>query len=375
MGKESLMKKSYSLFVICMILLCTVFYNPHVYGNTPRDFIDVGDNYWGKDFIDFASETGIIAGYHVEGDRYKFMPEANVTKEESMQMIYKAVTNSGLRETYNIGSKYEDLLTSNLIDKWAWECVSFGLEYDIIKVDELVGFRDDLGNAMPASREEVALWTAKAIDRKLMPATSLDYIDKHDISRENLVYIDLLNRMSIMIGDNLGKFNAKDSIRRVEFAVICTRVYDLAESPFNIDAENRSFQGVITGIDKENGKIFLTQSDGSVRLIDYEKNAQIIIDGVIEYNIDNIPRYRNLVIAWGPYNQIHMNTEVMLGEASVQNIKTLDNNCSELALRLPDGNIVYYFTDRETFIINEIRRNDDIIFIADGIIIIEILNQ
>ena len=152
-------------------------------------------------------------------------------------------------------------------------------------------------------------------------------------------------------------------------------MYDLAESPFNIDAENRSFQGVITGIDKENGKIFLTQSDGSVRLIDYEKNAQIIIDGVIEYNIDNIPRYRNLVIAWGPYNQIHMNTEVMLGEASVQNINTLDNNCSELALRLPDGNIVYYFTDRETFIINEIRRNDDIIFIADGIIIIEILNQ
>ncbi|NLY71615.1 MAG: S-layer homology domain-containing protein [Clostridiales bacterium] len=369
------MKRLYSVLIICIILLCTSFYNPHVNANSSRDFIDVSDNYWGKDFIDFASEIGIIAGYPVDGDRYKFMPEANVTKEESLQMIYKAVTNSGLRKTYDIGSKYEDLLASNMIGEWAWECVSFGLEFDIINKDELAGFRDDFGRSMPASREEVARWTARAIDRKLMPATSLDYIDKDNISKENLVYVDLLHRMSIMIGDNLGKFNAKDSIRRVEFAVICTRVYDLAESPYNIDAENRSYQGVITGIDKESGKIFLKQLDGSVRLIDYEKNAQFIIDGVTEYNIDKIPRDSNLIIAWGPYNQIHINTEVMLAEARVQNINSLDSSCSELALRLPDGNIVYYFTDRETFFINEIKKNDDIIFIADGIIIIEILNQ
>jgi hypothetical protein len=375
------MKKVSLIFVLIALLTWSVFFAPmpieivHAAGN---EFVDVAKDYWGKQFISFAADSNIIKGYALADGRYQFKPENPVTREESMQMVYQAVKNSGMRPSpiEGLSQKYEQILTTHSIAPWAWECVAYGLEYGILENDELNGFRTDAGASVSATREQVARWTAKAIDRRLMPATSLQYTDKDQITAGNEVYIDLLNRMNIMVGDNLGKFNPKSSIKRVEFAVICTRVYQLASSSYDLQQENRSYQGTITGVNATTGKIFMTLADGSAKVIEVQDKVQIVIDGEVAYNgLSKLQGSPKAIVAWGPFQQIHITTKVLLAEGTINQLNALSDTCTEIALRLSGGSIVYYFVDRETSIIDELQKGQDVIFIADGVKIIEIANQ
>ncbi|MDD4583102.1 MAG: S-layer homology domain-containing protein, partial [Eubacteriales bacterium] len=332
----------------------------------------------GRPFVDFAAEVGIINGYPMADGGLQFRPENPVSREESMQMIYKTVKNSGLGHSpdQTLSFKYEEQLISNQIAPWAWECVAYGLEYGILEKSELAGFRTDFGAPVPATRELAARWTAKALNRPLLSATSLNYIDKEQIEADNIFYVDLLKRMSIMVGDNTGRFNPKSNIKRVEFAVICTKVYDLASSPYDSNREIGYFQGTIIGVNDQKNKIYLSMTDGSIRVIDLKDNVSIVLNGEITYNgLDKIQSGRDVIIAWGPFNQVHINTKALLGEGTVLGITSLDGDSKEISIRLSDGAIVYYFLVRETFIQEEPKKGQDVMFIADGVKIIEIKKQ
>ncbi len=341
-------------------------------------FTDVREDHWGLSYIAYAAEVGIVNGYPMEDGSVQFRPDNSVSKEESMQMIYKALTNSGIGPSFSpdLPAKYETGLTEAGIAAWAWECVSYGLENGILEEAELAGFRSGNGNPAPAAREEVARWTGKAIGMRLMPATALDYGDADQIASENLIYIDLLNRTEIMIGDSTGRFNPKSPIRRVEFAVICNRVFALAEAEFDINRENRSLQGTITGINSVGSKIYLTSSDGALKVIDAEEKIQIVINGKLAYNkFNSIPTGRKAVIAWGPFGQLHIALEVVSGEAVIEQLTSVGDDCYEVELRLQNGDRVYYYIDGETSVIDEPMEGQDVIFIADGVKIIEIANK
>lgn len=117
-------------------------------------------------------------------------------------------------------------------------------------------------------------------------------------------------------------------------------------------------------------------SDGSARVVDVEDKVAIVIDGEVAYNgLSKIQSGQNAIVAWGPFNQIHISTKVLRGEATVNQIIPLSDTCTELALRVPDGSIVYYLLDGKTSIIEEPKRGQDVIFIADGVKMIEIAKQ
>ncbi len=367
------------IIAFSVLFLVTALWFPSAeetaYGASPPVFTDVPQDYWGRSYISFSAEVGIVNGYLQENGSYLFRPDNPVSKEESMQMIYKAVVNSGIGPAFSeeLPAKYENLLTEAGIAAWAWECVSYGLENDILEVGELAGFRTGSRDPAPAAREEVARWTAKAVDRELMPAIALDYTDADQIAEENLPYVDLLNRTSIMIGDSTGKFNPKASIRRVEFAVICNKVYALAEAGFDIAAENRSLRGTITSVNGVAGRIYVTTDEGASKVIHLKDKIEIVINGKLAYNgFSSIPTGRKVVLAWGPFGQIHIASEVVVGEAVINRLTSVSRDCMEMELRLNNGELVYYFIDGETSVIDKPMEGQNVIFIADGVKIIEI---
>ena len=341
------------------------------------NFTDVSQDHWGRSYVSFSAELGIVNGYPMEDGSFQFRPDNSVSKEESMQMLYKAVTNSGIGPAFTeeLLQKYETELSNAGIASWAWECVSYGLENGILEAAELTGFRTAGGDSVSAAREEVARWTGKAIGKRLMPATALDYTDADQILDENRVYVDLLNRTKIMIGDSTGKFNPKSPIRRVEFAVICNRVYALAEADFDIDSESDSMQGTITGINSMEGKIYLTSDTGALKVIHPEDKIQIVINGKLAYNnFSSIPTGKKTILAWGPFGQLHVTTEVVAGEATISRLTPVSDDCIEAELLINKGERVYYYIDGDTSIIDNPTEGEVVIFIADGIKIVEIKN-
>ncbi|HPO04562.1 MAG TPA: S-layer homology domain-containing protein [Bacillota bacterium] len=351
-----------------------------VHASSVQAFTDISADYWGQPYISFASESGIVKGYPMEDGSFKFRPDNSVSKEESMQMLYKAATNSGIGPSFSedLTAKYESRLKEAGIAYWAFECVSYGLENGILEEAELTGFRTGAGDPVPAIREEIARWTGKAIGKKLMPAIALDYADSDRIAAENKPYVDLLNRMKIMIGDDTGKFNPKSPIRRVEFAVICNRVYALSKAEFDIDAESRSLQGTISSVNSSDRNIYLSicsLGENSAKIIHLEDNIQIVINGKLSYNdLSSIPIGKKAVLAWGPYGQLHISTEVVVSKAVIGSLTPLSKECTEAELILGRGDRVYYYISGETFVIDKLMEGQGVIFIADGIKIVEIAN-
>lgn len=334
-------------------------------------FKDVAPDYWGQSFISFASGVGIIKGYPSADGNFLFKPENPVTCEEAMQMIYQAVKNSGIGPSPSkpLSSLYEKLFADKTISPWAYECVAYGLEYGILCEEELAGFC----TASEASREQVARWAAKALDMPYMPATSLPYTDKDKINKEDRIYVDLLMRMSIMVGDNSNRFNPKNSIKRVEFAVICTRIYELADKPLNIASKSQSLRGNIMSIGFIENRVYLSTAEGKAKVIDLENGAEIVYNGLTAYNgLKGIEIGKDAVIAWGPFGQVHVTTKTFLGKGRVKEVKAPAKDYSEIALLIEDGTVVYYFADRETSILNEPVAGQDVLFISDGVKILEI---
>ncbi len=371
------MKRLVNILVFCtVIVFCATFLFIPLIKETgcsaaSVNFKDVTPDYWGRPFISFASDVGIIKGYPSENGNFLFKPENPVSCEEAMQMIYQAVKNSGIGPSPSkpLSPSYEKLLSDKLISSWAHECVAYGLEYGILCEEELGGFR----TAAKATREQVARWAARALNKPYMPATSLTYADKDRIDDNDRIYIDLLMRMSVMVGDNMNRFNPKDGIKRVEFAVICTRMYDLANKPLDCALESQSLGGNIMSIGFAENRVYLSADDGNVRVIDLENEAKIVYNGLTAYNgLKGIETGKDAIIAWGPFGQVHVTTKIFLGKGKVKEVQTQAEDYIKIAVLVEDGTVVYYFADGETSILNEPIVGHDVLFISDGVKILEI---
>jgi hypothetical protein len=120
----------------------------------------------------------------------------------------------------------------------------------------------------------------------------------------------------------------------------------------------------------------LTSEDGSLKVINLEKKIEIVINGNLAYNgLNDIPTGKKAVLAWGPFDQLHVATEVVSGDATVVALAPVSDDCVEAELRLKDGKSVYYYIDGETSVIDEPMEGQDVIFIVDGVKIIEIANK
>jgi hypothetical protein len=355
-----------------------------VYAMSAADFTDVVTDYWGYPYIDFSAGNGIINGYQSPDGTYQFLPENAVTKEEAMTMLCRALSASGtLQSTDDFSAEYTDLFTENKIADWAKKYVAYGLKYELISESELTDFTDDSGLGIPAPREQVALWTAKAMGRNLSPAYSLIYVDKDSISTEKLPYIDLLYRQGIMQGDDTKMFHPANGIKRAEFAAISNRVFESAKTEiFYEDKEIQSYRGTIVSVDSYNNKIMMTQSDGTVRVIQINPKSQIVINGKVNYNgLTGISTGSVAVVAWGAFYhesspndddlQLHVITKTQTRTGLLTGIEKMDDSTSMLEIENGDGDTVYYVLDKDSRTDGAPRKGTEVTFIADGIKILE----
>jgi hypothetical protein len=360
------------------------------YAMTAGDFSDVAASYWGYPYIDFSADKGIINGYASPDGTYRFLPENAVTREESMAMLYRALSAANqLKSTDDFSAEYTDLFAENMIAGWAKTYIAYGLKYKLITEEELRDFTDENGRGIPALREQVALWTAKAIERPLSPAYSLIYIDKDSISAEKLPYIDLLYRQGIMQGDDTKRFHPASSIKRVEFAAISNRVFTLSETElYSVDKEIQSYRGTVVSVDSYNNKLMMTQSDGTGRVIQINPKTQIVINGKVNYNgLAGISMGTTAIVAWGAFYhendskedalqpkdalQLHVITKMQTGTGLLTGIENLDSSTSRLAIENSDKDTIYYVLDKNSRTEGTPRKGTVVTFFVDGIKILE----
>jgi hypothetical protein len=351
---------------------------------TAGGFTDVAADYWGYSYIDFSAASGIINGYPLPDGTYRFLPENAVTKEEAMAMLYRALSAAGkLKSPEDFSEEYTGLLTENMIAGWAKPYVAYGLKYGLIKEGELPGFTDESGLGIPAPREQVAFWTAKAMERSLSPAWSLIYVDKESISPEMVPYVDLLYRQGIMQGDDTKMFHPADGIKRVEFAAISSHVFEAAKSEaYSSDSETQSYRGVIVSVDGINDKFMMTQSDGTGKVIQINPKTQIVIDGEVNYNgLAGIETGANAVAAWGAFYdeadpdsgslQLHIITKTQARSGVLKGIEKINDETSILEIRNEDGDAIYYVLGKDSRTEGTPKKGKEVTFIADGVKILE----
>jgi hypothetical protein len=344
-------------------------------------------DYWGYSYIDFSANRGIINGYLSDDGTYQFRPENPVSKEESTAMLYRALNAAGkLKSNEDYTEEYTELFEEHKIAEWAQMYVAYGLKHGLITDAEISGFTDEAGLGIAAPREQVALWTAKAMERNFAPAYSLIYKDKDIISAENTAYVDLLYRHGIMQGDDKKLFNPTDGIKRAEFAAICNRVYESANSErFSVEKEAQSFRGTIVSVDLYSNKIMMTQSDGTSRMIQIEPKTQIVIDGRVNYNgLRGIKTGSTAIIAWGAFYdpngfnpedkvlQLHVTTNIKTMSGLLAGIERIDSETSILEIENRDEDRIYYVLDKESLSDGTLKEGKQVTFIADGIKILEI---
>ena len=384
-----ILRKRIGILMAAFIIGLGLFFFPcnFVYGMGASDFTDVTADYWGYSYIDFSAGQGIINGYPSEGGTYQFLPENLVSREESMAMLYRTLNAAGkLKSDEDYTEEYTEIFAEHQIAEWAHIYVAYGLKYKMLTEAELGGFTDEAGLRTAAPREQVALWTAKAMGRKLSPAYSLIYIDKDSISADMITYVDLLYRHGIMQGDDRKYFNPSDGIKRSEFAAICKRVYESTNSEsYSAEKEIQSFRGTIVSVDLYSSKIMMTRSDGTSRAIQTNPKTQIVIDGKVTYNgLRGINIDSAAIIAWGAFYdpngsnpedtvlQLHVITKAATMTGLLTGIERMDSKTSILKIENSDEDIIYYILDEESLTDGTLKKGKQVTFIADGIRILEI---
>jgi hypothetical protein len=351
---------------------------------TAGDFTDVAASYWGYSYIDFSAENGVINGYPQPDGTYRFLPESAVTREEAAAMLYRVLAAAGkLKSGGDFSPEYAGLLAENRIADWAGQYVAYGLKYGLLTESELPGFTDENGRGVPAPREQIAAWTARAMERPLSPAYSLIYTDKESISGEMLPYVDLLYRHGIMQGDAAKQFHPADGIKRAEFAAVSKRVFDAAKAEgYAADKEIQSYQGVIVSVDGFGNRIMMTQSDGTPRVIRINSKTRIVIDGRVNYNgLAGIGTGSATAVAWGAFYdetnpddnalQLHVITAAQARTGLIKSIRKIDRETSILEIENTDGDAIFHILGSDGRTERVPQEGEPITFIADGVKILE----
>lgn len=361
--------------------------NPYTYGMSAADFTDVKTSYWGYPYIDFSANKGIINGYLTPKGTYQFLPETQVTREEAMSMLYRALAAAGKLESQeDFSADYQQLFTAHKIAGWAQKYVAYGLKFNLVTEAELLDFTDDeSGYGKLAPREQAAVWTGKAMKKSLAPAYSLIYSDKDDISSGALPYIDLLYRQGIMQGDDTKMFHPANGIKRAEFAAIANRVFEAAKTDdYQVEKEVQSYRGTIVSVDSINNLIMMTQSDGTARVIQINAKTQIVIDGKLNYNgLKGMKTGVSSVVAWGAFLdqsagqsanalQLHVITKTESRVGLITAIEKVNGTTSVLTVKNADGDEIHYVVDRNSQILNTPVKGKEVTFICDGVKILEI---
>lgn len=197
-------------------------------------FSDINTVPWPEaaQYIDEAYNLGLMAGYVENGQRY-CKPNNNVTYCEAVQLMYAIMSSyTGTSVSSSVVTKWTSTMVSANIPSWAYNAVAYALENSILSTKDISIFMASSSTQNNARREDVAVIFGKALSKVygLSSSPTLTYADKSQIASTSVPYVELLNRLNIMVGDANNKFNPKVNINKAEMSVIVTKTYDALKS-------------------------------------------------------------------------------------------------------------------------------------------------
>ena len=178
-------------------------------------------------YIDEAYELGIITGY-IENDQRLCKPKNNVTYCEAVQLMYALMNSySGTSVNQSVVSKWQSTMAAENIPSWAYNAVAYALENSILSRNDISIFMASSTVQNNARREDIAVIFGKALSKvySLASNPTLTYNDKAQIASTSVPYVELLNRLNIMVGDANNNFNPKVNMNRAELSVLVTKTY------------------------------------------------------------------------------------------------------------------------------------------------------
>ena len=69
---------------------------------------------------------------------------------------------------------------------------------------------------------------------------TVSYADKDKVATTSVPYLELLNRLNIMVGDSNNNFNPKVNINRAEMSVLVTKAYNTLKGNTNTNTNTPS---------------------------------------------------------------------------------------------------------------------------------------
>lgn len=193
-------------------------------------FADINNLPWAgaATYIEEAYNQGLMAGYVENGKRY-CKAKNNVTYNEAVQLMYSIMSSyKGTTVSSSVVSKWTNTMAANNIPSWAYNAVAYALENSILSKNDLRIFMANASTQNNARREDVAVIFGKALATvySLSSNPTISYGDSSSVSTTSVPYLELLNRLNIMVGDSNNKFNPKAAINRAEMAVLVSKTYN-----------------------------------------------------------------------------------------------------------------------------------------------------
>ncbi len=194
-------------------------------------YTDINDVPWSgaATYIERAYELGLMEGY-VENNLRYCKAKNNITYCEATQLMYALMSSySGTSVSDTVVTKWSTIMQANNIPSWAYNAVAYALENSILSQTDISIFMSSSSTQNNARREDVAVIFGKALAKiySLSSNATLSYNDASSIANTSVPYVELLNRLGIMVGDSDNNFNPKVNINRAEMSVLVVNTYDV----------------------------------------------------------------------------------------------------------------------------------------------------
>lgn len=233
-------------------------------------FSDVGSSLkWAESYINSVYENGLMVGDYNSAGARVFRGMENITYSETAQLIYTMAMKSGFTtDVTELGiNRYSMEMSNEGIDQWAEKAVAFCMEKGIVSSYDLTKFKNNGQNAY-ISREDLTALFGKtlALSYTVSTGTSLSFNDTWNISQAARPYVELMNKLGVVTGDDNNNFNPKANITRAETAVIASKAYDVMRQKNIANPESGYTQttGTVVSVYESTGTyvLRLTTADG-----------------------------------------------------------------------------------------------------------------
>ena len=303
---------------------------------TNSKYDDIADNPFERNITKMAA-----LGVTSKQGESSFNPQTEITGFEAMKYLVKltggeaAVQNAVLPQT---GGLSDDAIDALYYEEYAAQALAQGL---LLQTEYL-----DLDQ--PASREQIGVWTGRAIG--LAPIVEnleevFGFNDYAMVTPENRGLIEALLRQEIMNSGNDGNFNPRGSMTRGEFVEVLDNAYEELYDQNNITVN----YGLVTGVQEntvqevgyalEERSLVIRNIDGSATALKTNKNTSTNQKMDFVVYKDGIPFNSDAILVGDEIQYFVKNDEVVYVEA-------IDDNTIIEKIRISeeqDGNMTTYF--------------------------------